>query len=90
MDEKRLKKLKPPPGGFGVQAPSAPVEQDRVWLSLERKYRVAEFESLAINLGASVTLEPGDTVPDGVKRLFSELRREFNDVLEVMRDQEGV
>ena len=86
-EEKRVKRLASPKGGSGAQAP---VDPDRVWMTLERKYRVAEYESLTVNLGAATTLHPGESVQAGAKRLFGELRGEFNDVLEVMREQESV
>lgn len=88
--EKKLKRLVPPPSGSGVQRPAPPVEPDRAWLTLERKYRVAQYESLSINLGAATSLKPGEDLPAGIRRLFGELHGEFSDVLEVMREQEEV
>jgi hypothetical protein len=72
-------------------APGAPaVDPDRAWLTLERKYRVAQYESLTVNLGAATAVQPGEDLPEAMKRLFRELREEFSDVLEAMREQEGV
>jgi hypothetical protein len=66
------------------------VEPDRVWLTLERKYRVAEYESLTINLGAASSVEPGEDLGGASKRLFRTLRAEFGDVVAVMRESEGL
>lgn len=95
MTEKRLKTIKtdavkPPPGGSGVQLPEAPPAPERVWITLERKYRVAQYESLMINLGVAGNLEPGETHAGALRRLFTEVRQEFYDVVEVMRETEKV
>jgi hypothetical protein len=81
---------KPPPSGTGVSAPRTDVEPGRVWLTLARKYRVAEYESLTVDLGASSPLEPGETQSQALKRVFAELREDFGDVVEVMKAQEGM
>lgn len=65
-------------------------DPDRAWLGIERKYRVAEYESLTISLGASTTVDPGETVADATRRVFEQIRAEFLDVVEVMRGGEGV
>lgn len=66
------------------------VDPDRAWLSIERKYRVAEYESLSVSLGASTSVEPGETVADATRRVFGELLGEFRDVVEVLRGEEGI
>jgi hypothetical protein len=66
------------------------VDPDRVWLSIERKYNVAKYESLSVSLGASTAVEPGETIRSATRRAFEELREEFHDVVEVMRESEGV
>ena len=63
---------------------------DRVWLTLKRNFRVAEYESLGIELGVASSAEPGETARDAVRRVFGDLRVEFGEVLEVMRAQEQV
>jgi hypothetical protein len=65
-------------------------DPDRAWLGIERKYRVAEYESLSISLGASVSVDPGETIADATRRVFGQLRAEFGDIVEVMRGEEGV
>jgi hypothetical protein len=84
------KQLANPPSGTGVQPPARPPEPDRVWLSLERKYRVAEYESLTVALGATSSLEPDEDLRAAAKRVFGQLRAEFGDVVDVMRAQEGI
>lgn len=63
-------------------------QPDRVWMSIERRYKVVDYESLMINVGASVSLEPNESISDGTKRVFKEVREEFNDITEVMKEQE--
>jgi hypothetical protein len=63
---------------------------DRVWLTLERKYRVAEYESLTVSLGASTSVDPGENLSDASKRTFEQLKSEFYDVVDVMRSKEGL
>jgi hypothetical protein len=79
----------PPSGGTAIQSPRSG-EADRVWLGIERKYRVAEYESLSISLGAAVSIEPGETIRSTLRATFSELKEEFADVVEVMRGTEGL
>jgi long-subunit fatty acid transport protein len=77
----------PPPSGTGRQVP---VDTDRVWLTLGRKYRVAEYESLSIDLGAASSVQPGEDLAAAHRRVFRELKGEFGDVLAVMRAEEGI
>lgn len=63
---------------------------DRVWIGIERKYRVAEYESLTVSLGASSSVDPGEDVRAAARRVFAQLRVEFYDVVEVMRSAEGL
>jgi hypothetical protein len=81
-------KAVPPPSGSGLVPPR--VDADRAWLGLERKYRVAEYESLTVSLGASTSVDPGETVATATRRVFDQLIGEFRDVVEVMRGDEGV
>lgn len=83
-----------PPGKKQLANPPtvdrAPEPADRAWLSLERKFRVAEYESLTVSLGASSSLEPGEDLGAGLKRIFGTVREEFGDVIEVMRADAGI
>lgn len=79
--------LVPPPSGSGVSLPRDP---DRVWLTIDRKYYVAQYETLLISLGASTSVDPGETIATATRRVFEELKSEFGDVVEVMRGEEGV
>lgn len=85
------KRLKSGPGpddvGTGVVNRSV---DDRVWVSLGRKYRVAEYESLSVDLGVAVSLEPGEGLANGLRRVFAELKGEYDDVTGVMREEEGI
>lgn len=63
---------------------------DRVWLTVERKYRVAEYESLTVSLGVSATIDDGETIGSTTSKAFGELKSEFGDIVEVMRGEEGV
>jgi hypothetical protein len=63
---------------------------DRVWLTLKRSYRVAEYESLTVELGAASSAEPGETTRGTVQRVFGDLKEEFADVLAVMREAEKI
>lgn len=65
-------------------------DSDRVWLGIGRKYRVAEYESLTVDLGVSTTVEPGETPKDAMQRVFVQLKEEFVDVVEVLRGEEGL
>lgn len=65
-------------------------QPDRVWMTLERKYRVAQYESLQVSLGASSNVEPGENLSAAQKRVFSQLREDFYDVVDVMREAEGI
>lgn len=80
----------PPKTKVAVPGPKSSADPDRVWLNVERKYRVAQYESMTISLGASTTVEAGETPRAALRRTFDELRAEFADVVEVMREQEGV
>ena len=84
MSEAHVKKLRQPeplPEG---------ASPDRAWLQLERKYRVAEYESLAICLGVSANVNPGESPAQAARRLFEELKVEFDEVLAVMRTENGI
>lgn len=85
-----LDNLVPPPGGTGVQPAQTPLEPDKVWLTLERKYRVAEYESMTVNLGAATSVDLGEDLSAASKRLSKTLREEFWDVVGVMREAEGL
>ena len=61
-----------------------------MWLTIERKYRVAAYESLSVSLGVSSSIDPGETVASTTRRVFGELKEEFGDIVEVMRGDEGV
>lgn len=83
--------LVPHPIGTAVSAsPSTNVEPDRVWLSLGRKYRVAKYESLSVDIGVSASVEPGESRSGTLKRVFRELLEEYGDIVDVMRDREGL
>lgn len=83
MAEKRLAAEEPGPGAVG-RLPS-----DRVWLTLKRSYRVADYESLSVEMGAASSADPGETSADALRRVFAELKTEFGDVIEVMRAEHG-
>lgn len=67
-----------------------PVDPDRAWISIERTYRVAVYESLKVSLGVSVSTYPGETVRGALHRAFGELKPEFDDVAGLLRVEHGV
>lgn len=77
----------PPSGGSGAVPPREP---ERMWLTIERKYRVAAYESLSVSIGVSSSVDPGETFGSTTRWVFGELREEFNDIVEIMRGDEGV
>lgn len=87
--KKQLAKIEPPPSGTGVVPPRS-ADPNKVWLTIERKFRVAEYESLTVNLGAAISIDPGETIGSTMSRTFAELKSEFGDVVEVMRGDEGL
>ncbi len=87
MTERKLKRVRGTESNPRIGDPSS-MDSDRVWLSLERKYNVAAYETLTVQLGGSVTLNPLESVREGIRRLYGELREEFDDIKEEMRRQE--
>jgi hypothetical protein len=63
---------------------------DRVWMSIERKYKVVDYESLTINIGVSSSLEPNESISDATQRVFKEIREEFTDITDIMKEQEEI
>lgn len=86
MTERKLKRERRVETKPRIEEPS--VDRDRVWLSLERKYNVAAYETLTVQVGGSVSLDPVETVREGVRRLYGEIRGEFDDIKEVMKREE--
>lgn len=86
-----LTKVKPPEGGTGV-APKLDLEgkePDRAWLSMERKFKVVDYESFSISLGATSSCNPGESIGEATNRIWQELKAEYADIIEVMREEEG-
>lgn len=82
MSEKKLKKVLP--------AEEIIKQPDRVWMSIERRYKVVDYESLMLNIGASASLQPNESISEGSQRVFKELHEEFNDITELLKEQEGI
>ncbi len=80
----------PPSSGSAISGQRTDIEPGRIWLTLSRKYRVAQYESLSVDLGASTSLEPNESHSAAHKRVFKDLLESFADVVEVMRDREGI
>lgn len=88
MTERKLKRERKIETNSRIEDPLLSVDRDRVWLSMERKYNVAAYETLTIQIGGSVSLNTLETVREGVRRLYGEIKDEFNDIKEVMRREE--
>ena len=67
-----------------------PEELDRVWVGLTRKYRVVQYESLEVNIGSTVSVYPGEGTAEAIRRVFAEVKGEYDDVITVMREEEGI
>ena len=74
----------PPRSGSGVAPPRS--DPDRIWMSIERTYNVAAYESLKVSVGGSSSVEPGETIATATRRVFDEIRGEFADMVEVIRE----
>lgn len=85
--ERKLKRERKMETKSRIENPSS-VDSNRVWISLERKYNVAAYETFTVQVGGSVSLDPLETVREGVRRLYNEIREEFDDIKEVMRKEE--
>ena len=76
------------PAGSPADADRA--DADRVWVTIERKCRVAQYESLTVNLGAAVSVLPGESLEEAHRRAFAATKPEFDEVLELMRKEAGI
>lgn len=88
MPEKTLRPEdvpEPPPGGTGIRTARG-TDGDRVWVQVTRKVNLGKYEILEVGCGSSVSLEPGETVSAGLKRVGAVVRAEFAELLEVVRE----
>lgn len=65
------------------------VEENKVWVSIERTHMVQPYQPLKISVGASSNIDPDNTIKKQLRIVFEELLEEFNDIKEVMIDNEG-
>ena len=70
--------------------PDDPSEVDRTWVAIERTVNLAPYESLKVAVGATVSLEPGESVTDAIRRVAKDVRQEHADMLEVVREEQKV
>ncbi len=82
MTEKKLKKLK-------QEQQEQEIEQDKVWCTIKRVYQINQFEPLSVEFGGSTTVHTNETTSEASKRLFDEIHQEFNDIKDVMYEQES-
>lgn len=98
MAEKKLKERRVPAGAKPLErkpAPDAPVanagrEGDRVWVSISRKIQLAKFDMLEVGIGSSVTILPGETEAEALRRIGDVVRAEHADLMEVVREDSDV
>jgi hypothetical protein len=90
MDEPKVKRMVPPEGGSGVQRARAPREDDRAWVQISRKVNLGRYDMLEVGCGATVTVDPGETLAEALKRVEADVRREHAELLEALREDSGV
>ena len=89
-------KAVPPRGGTGVQkvqkVPEVVVrkEDDRVYVNISRKVNLAKYEMLEVGVGSTVSVHPGETLSDAIKRVAAVVRAEHADIFEVVREDADV
>lgn len=90
MDEARVKRLIPPAGGSGALPPPARREEDRVNVQVSRKVNLGKYDMLEVSCGATVSVRPGETVAEALKRVEADVRLEHAELLEALREDSGV
>ena len=84
----------PPESGSAIVRPVADrvvqSEPDKIWITIGRKTRLGQYESLELDIGVSVMKEPGETIKAAIKRVSAELRTEHLELLEILREDQNV
>jgi hypothetical protein len=57
---------------------------------VSRKVNLVKYDMLEVGCGATVSLLPGETLRDAIKRAAEDVKAEHDDLLEVLRVQAGV
>lgn len=88
MEEARVKRLAAPPGGSGIQP--ARREEDRVNVQVSRKVNLGKYDMLEVGCGATVTVLPGETLAEAIRRVAADVKAEHADLLAALREEAGV
>lgn len=83
---KRLKREVPP----DRPAVNAGRDGDRVWVTVSRKVQLAKFDMLEVGLGSSISILPGESESEALRRVGKIVRAEHADLMEVVREDSGV